>query len=138
MAAIDAIETKALANSLDSLAQQLTTVAETIHTGSASLDSLKDERARVVNAAEALLKDLKPADPVLASMINMVQFTAIRLFVDWGAFDIISSAGTISYVDLAEKMDADVSLVGEYLPFLDRTWLTWQCDSLLYSSPQVF
>ena len=104
-------EARSLGVGLDALAQQLNATAEAIRSCTTSLDDLDDERARVVNAAEALLKDINPADPVMTSMISMVQFTAIRLFVGWKAFDIMASAGTISVADLAGKLAADVSLI---------------------------
>jgi cysteine sulfinate desulfinase/cysteine desulfurase-like protein len=43
----------------------------------------------------------------------MADLTATRLFKKWKAFDLIPPAGqgSISYEDLATKLDADTSLV---------------------------
>ncbi|OAQ87289.1 cytochrome b561/ferric reductase transmembrane [Purpureocillium lilacinum] len=122
-------EARSLGDSLDALAQQLNATAEAIRSCTTSLDDLDDERARVVNAAEALLKDINPADPVMTSMISMVQFTAIRLFVGWKAFDIMASAGTISVADLAGKLDADVSLIRRLTGILTSTGVLKQLDN---------
>ncbi|UNI21335.1 hypothetical protein JDV02_007334 [Purpureocillium takamizusanense] len=121
-------DSRSLADDLNALAQQLDATSKGVRATSSSLDDLADERARVVNAAEALLKDLKPADPVMTSMITMVQFTAVRLFVGWKAFDIIASAGTITIADLAARLDADVSLIRRLTGILISTGVLKQVD----------
>ncbi|KAJ6444813.1 3,2-trans-enoyl-CoA isomerase [Purpureocillium lavendulum] len=124
-----------LAASLDALTRQLSATADCISANPSSLDSLADERVRVVNAAEALLKDIKPADPLMTTMISMVQFTAVRLFIGWKAFDIISSAGSISLPDLAKNLDADVSLISRLAAILVSTGVLKQSEDHLSMTP---
>jgi Mn-dependent DtxR family transcriptional regulator len=45
----------------------------------------------------------------------MAEMGAIRTLMKWKAFDVIPAEGTITYKELAEKLDAEVSLVSKDL-----------------------
>ncbi|KAI5468151.1 O-methyltransferase [Mariannaea sp. PMI_226] len=113
--------TTSIGNNLDALATQLTTTTETIRNNPKIFDGLEDERARVILAAETLLNEIKPKDPIMTAMIAMVQFTAIRLFVEWKAFDIISKVDSISFTDLAKEIDAEASIIARFSAVLIST-----------------
>lgn len=48
------------------------------------------------------------------------QLGALRLFVDWGVFDVIPKEGDagITYKEIAEKVDAEEAIVRECAPYL--------------------
>lgn len=107
------LDSRSMADHMGSLAQQLATTAESIRSNPASLESLEKERSKLVESAQALLKVLKPADPIMDWMVTLVQFTAIRLFIGWKVFEAIPSDGSISHSDLAAKIGAEVPLISE-------------------------
>ena len=100
-----------MGNHMDSLAQQLTTTAESIRSNPASLEKLEKEQADLIRSAETLLKVLKHTDPLMDSMVTLIQFTAIRLFIGWKVFEAIPSSGSISQSDLAAKIGAETPLI---------------------------
>jgi hypothetical protein len=57
---------------------------------------------------------LTPVVVTVTDMEQMAEMGAIRCFMDWGAFDLIPQDGSIAYKDLAEKLEAEESLVGRY------------------------
>ncbi|KAL0941938.1 o-methyltransferase [Colletotrichum truncatum] len=65
--------------------------------------------------AEKILWATRPVlpDPMLR-MYNYVEIVVLRLFIDWEVFENIPLEGTISYAQLAKKVDADESLLRRY------------------------
>ncbi|KND92354.1 Demethylsterigmatocystin 6-O-methyltransferase [Tolypocladium ophioglossoides CBS 100239] len=102
---------KSMAGRMDSLSQQLAATAESIRNDPTSFERLDKERSKLVESAEALLKVLKPADLIMDSMVTLIQFTAIRLFIEWKASEAIPSDGSVSHSDLAAKIGAEVPLM---------------------------
>lgn len=47
-------------------------------------------------------------------MVNVAQIPAMSLLAQWGAFQHIPTEGSISYEELAERLDADTNLIGNY------------------------
>lgn len=112
--ALSHTDSSAMAHDLDSLVQQLTATAESIRNNPASLEGHDKERSKLIESAQALLKLVKPDDSMMESMILMVQFTVIRLFVGWKVFESIPKIGSILYSDLAATVNADTSLIREF------------------------
>ncbi|POR37888.1 Demethylsterigmatocystin 6-O-methyltransferase, partial [Tolypocladium paradoxum] len=108
-------DSKSMAGHMDSLAQQLAATAERLRDNPASLDSLEEKRSKLVESAEALLRVLKPADPIMDAMVTLIQFTAIRLFVGWKAFEAIPSDGAISHSDLGSSTGTKPRIGGDYV-----------------------
>ncbi|PNY29510.1 Demethylsterigmatocystin 6-O-methyltransferase [Tolypocladium capitatum] len=119
-------DSKSMASRMDSLAQQLSATAERVRDSPASLDGSEKERSKLVEYAEALLKVLKPADPVMDAAVTLVQLTAIRLFIGWKAFEAIPSNGSISQSDLAAKVGAEVPLITRLAAVLVSTGVLTQ------------
>ncbi|KAF7552917.1 hypothetical protein G7Z17_g3958 [Cylindrodendrum hubeiense] len=117
----------AAANGLFS--QQLSVAVENIVSNPSSLDGLDGERSKLIELSEALLKAIKPVDPVMDAMTTFVQFTAIRLFVGWKVFDKIPSTSSISFSDLATQIGADVSLIARLASILTATGVLKRVDN---------
>jgi hypothetical protein len=78
-----------------------------------------EDAARVVaatGAAEIADAVRPPGDTILGWFANMSVISAVRLFLCWGAFDLIpaGSEASITYADLARRINADEGLVGQY------------------------
>lgn len=75
------------------------------------LDQLR--RRKVIDAAlrvGALVKD--PADQWLDMLQGITLATANRLFSEWGVYDAMPAEESISYADLATKVDVEPMLLG--------------------------
>ncbi|AEO67174.1 uncharacterized protein THITE_2115997 [Thermothielavioides terrestris NRRL 8126] len=75
-----------------------------------------EDAARVVaatGAAEIADAVRPPGDTILGWFANMSVISAVRLFLCWGAFDLIpaGSEASITYADLARRINADEGLV---------------------------
>jgi hypothetical protein len=106
-----------VADKLQSLASLLSDTATGIREGSLSLESNTPERLKVISAAKDAVDLIKAAsDDVLDWVPLFAQFAAIRLFVKWKVFQSIpiGEDTSISYGDLAEKVGADVALIGTF------------------------
>lgn len=78
-------------------------------------DQLETEcRNRIVEAAQAIVDAARPPQPEWMNKSTAgAEFVALRLFIEWGAFEIIPVEGSISYRELAQKTGADEQLVSE-------------------------
>ncbi|KAF9871862.1 O-methyltransferase [Colletotrichum karsti] len=95
----------ACTETLMDLAVQLTSVVN-----SATPDS--EKTAAATSIAKQILKAAKgPAPDWMERAFNNVEIAALKLFLDWGAFEIIPERGTITFNGLAKKLSADVSLI---------------------------
>jgi hypothetical protein len=75
-------------------------------------DADKAQRRRIIDAAQKLITAVKdPADEWLDVAGQMALMGANRLFTVWKVWDEIPLEGSISYADLAAKVDAEVSLL---------------------------
>ncbi|KAF9880464.1 O-methyltransferase [Colletotrichum karsti] len=80
--------------------------------GTAGSDLDKGQRRRIVDAANKLIATVKdPGDEWFDATAQVAQLGANRLFWEWKAYDHIPSEGSISYGDLAEKVQAETSLI---------------------------
>ncbi|KAF7562798.1 hypothetical protein G7046_g1318 [Stylonectria norvegica] len=107
-------------------------------------------RMAIVKAAQDVLQETTlPQEQWVEQASVMGSMTAARLFLKWNAFDEIPIGGTISYGDLAEKLDADASLIrrvggmlvaGRVLQQVGEDELRHTPKSLIYtnSSPYSF
>ncbi|KAJ6057615.1 O-methyltransferase [Penicillium canescens] len=69
-------------------------------------------RQRILAAAKAIVEEATlPQERWLDQSTNFSEIVAVRLFMYWGVFDLIPLDGSISYEDLARKLDAEVLLV---------------------------
>lgn len=112
-------------SALDALAQILSKRAREIEAGthSADLADNADMRREVMQVVDGLdssaLDPHNPAEMTMWFMNQLSYFTAIRLFIEWGAFEKMPTekGATISYTELAAKLEvgADAVLVGRFL-----------------------
>lgn len=102
-----------MASDLDALAQQLSATAESIRNNPKALDGKDKERAKLVESAEALLHTIKPTEFFFGALVNIIQFTVLRLFIGWKVFDTIPANESILISDLAAAVNADPKLIGE-------------------------
>ena len=73
-------------------------------------------RIKVTTAALELAAAVRPpGDTIMGWFANMSVISAVRLFLHWGAFGIIPSGKgeTITYTELARRINAEEALVGE-------------------------
>ncbi|KAK3382753.1 S-adenosyl-L-methionine-dependent methyltransferase [Lasiosphaeria ovina] len=97
---------------LDALAQELKDAANGIRAGTISLET--GARFKVLEAARAIIGAVEaPTDLLMQWVPSVTQLTAVRLFNQWKVFDAIptESGSSISYKELAEKVNADVILL---------------------------
>ena len=111
-------------SALDALAQILSKRAREIEAGthSADLADNADMRREVIvvdGLDSSALNPHNPAEMTMWFMNQLSYFTAIRLFIEWGAFEKMPTekGATISYTELAGKLEvgADAVLVGRFL-----------------------
>jgi hypothetical protein len=77
-----------------------------------------DDAARIKAATAALelaAAARPPTDTIMGWFVNMSIVSAVRLFLHWGAFDMIppGTRETITYAELAQRVGADEGLVGQ-------------------------
>jgi hypothetical protein len=74
----------------------------------------KGQRQQIIEAASKILAAAKdPSDQGMDAIGQLTVIAANRIFWEWGVFDEIPLEGSISYADLARKVNADVSLLSE-------------------------
>lgn len=67
---------------------------------------------KITQVAERLIAAARPDMPDWTTRVNgFGEFVAMKLFIDWNAFEAIPLHGTISYDELSRKLNADKSLV---------------------------
>ena len=109
---------------LDAVAQTLSTRAREIEAGtrSASLSDNADMRQAVMRVLDDLessaMEPHNPSETRLWFMSQLSYFTAIRLFIKWGAFEKVPAGQgeAISYTELAASLQADANLIGWFRP----------------------
>jgi hypothetical protein len=96
------------------LAQQITDLTAEIQANPDALASNPTENAKLFEAATKLIElGKKPTDLLLESFNLIVQFTVIRLFIEWNVFENIPVKGAVTYEDLAKSVSADTELIGK-------------------------
>ncbi|KAK1514651.1 O-methyltransferase [Colletotrichum abscissum] len=69
---------------------------------------------KTTQIAERVIAAARPDMPDWTTRVNgFGEFVAMKLFIDWNAFEAIPPSGTISYEELSKKLNADKSLVRE-------------------------
>jgi hypothetical protein len=72
----------------------------------------KVQRRRIIEAAQKLIRSVKnPADEWMDTMAHTSHIVAQRLFTEWKVWDEIPVEGSISYADLAAKVNGEESLI---------------------------
>ncbi|TDZ40777.1 Methyltransferase fsa4 [Colletotrichum trifolii] len=94
-----------VSETISDLATQLSGLAK-----SSSSDAEKRSAAAVI-ARQILLASKGPFSDWMVRAFNSAEAASLRLLLDWGAFEVIPMEGTISYTELAKKLEADFSLV---------------------------
>ncbi|GKT51203.1 methyltransferase fsa4 [Colletotrichum spaethianum] len=80
--------------------------------GSSGGDFDKAQRRRIIEAATKLINAVKePADEWFDTTLQVAQLGAKRLFAEWKVYDHIPLEGSISYGELAGRVDAEESLI---------------------------
>lgn len=82
------------------------------YTSVSNVDDDVAARNKIVAAAQAIIEAARPPQPQwMNQSAACAEFVALRLFIDWGAFEAIPIEGSITYQELADKVDAEVQLV---------------------------
>ncbi|KAK7414433.1 hypothetical protein QQX98_006711 [Neonectria punicea] len=101
-----------IADKLESWAQQLTEIAVGFRNKPESPNLSREEHGKLATTANDILKTVrKPQERLMESMIVMAELAALRLFIKWKVFEIIPVEGSISYGELAAKLDAEEPLI---------------------------
>ncbi|EEY22332.1 O-methyltransferase [Verticillium alfalfae VaMs.102] len=98
------------------------------YTSISNVDDDVAARNKIVAAAQAIIEAARPPQPQwMNQSAACAEFVALRLFIDWGAFEAIPIEGSITYQELADKVDAEVQLVlplmGPHLGLYDFDWV---------------
>ena len=96
--------TKELTGAVDEFTSQAAGAGQTAASGH---NLNLGQRRRIIDAA----KD--PVDQWMDVTAQSALFTANRLLFQWGVFEAIPLEGSISYAELAAKVDADPVLISE-------------------------
>jgi hypothetical protein len=105
-----------LADTLDVLAQKLTATAQGLRSGTISLETDTFQRMGLIQAGTDLTDAVSlPKDKLLTMLPHFSHITAIRMFIEWQAFQKIPTddGASISYDELAAKVGGDVSLISK-------------------------
>jgi hypothetical protein len=71
------------------------------------------QRQAIINAAERVLAAAKtPTEHWVDPSVQTTLLAAVRLFYEWKVWDEIPLEGSISYAELASKVDTNPSLLG--------------------------
>lgn len=104
-----------MASELDSLIDQLGQTAKAIQNDPGYFQSSPEQRLKLLKATQELYKTTQdPMESYMEFLISMARVTVIRLFIKWKVFEIIATEGTISFASLAEKVNADVTLISKF------------------------
>lgn len=105
------------------LTEQLNNIAREIQSDTTlGLESDVVQRARLIEATKSILNSVKqPTDAFIDQSASICELAASRLFIKWKAFEQIPLNRPITFQELASKLDANVSLIGELVtPFPRR------------------
>lgn len=101
------------ASAADEVAAAVRAFLDERHTSGGDVD--KTQRRRIVDAANALIAAVKdPADEWFDATAEVARLGANRLFWEWKAYDAIPVEGSISYAELAGKVEAEEALIREF------------------------
>ena len=104
-----------LSAEMEDLTLRIKQVTTRIRSEPGALSSLNAERMGLMEAAQGLLDATRqPVDQLMDAMATMAQLTALRLFIEWGVLDALPSDGSMTFKDIATKLDANVDLISEY------------------------
>ena len=126
-----------MAHKIEALIHQIDEVTSSLY----QLEIEPKQLAALAASAEALMITAKtPTDRIMDTLVNIASITAMRLFIDWKVFENIPLNRTISYTELAGKVEAEPSIIGKH----SLTWhpkhrcycmcinqLTWFCTARL-------
>lgn len=107
-----------LQSSLPAILAEVTSAVEAYTSSASALpvppgDADKAARSRIILAAQRLLAAAKdPADEWVDVSVQIAQFTAARLFWEWGVFAEIPEEGGVGWKELADKVQAEEALLG--------------------------
>lgn len=111
----------ALADTLDNLSKTLAEASKSLRDGSSpSLLTSVTRKAEVAGALKDTIEAIQnPQDAFLDQMVLVSRLVALRIFVKWKVFDAIPATGSITYAELAAKVDAGEEIVSTcYSPVL--------------------
>lgn len=101
-----------MADQLDTLIEQLGQTAKAIQNDPSYFQSSPEQRLKLLKATQELYKTTQePMEAYMEFLIGMAQVTVIRLFIKWKIFEVIAAEGPISYASVAEKAEADLTLI---------------------------
>ncbi|KAL2134556.1 hypothetical protein VTI74DRAFT_11528 [Chaetomium olivicolor] len=103
-----------LANRMETLAKTLSTTAQDVRTGAVSLEKDAMRRNELAFAASELINSMSvPRERLQFIMAALGHLTAIRLFIQWKAFESIpdGEGASISYAELTAKVGGNVTLI---------------------------
>ena len=98
------------------LDQELKAAAAELGSAVDAFTSNHDDASRkdIVRAAEMVLASARDPNTMwMDDALEMSRLGATHLFQVWGGFGHIPDQGAISFAELAQKLDAETSLIGE-------------------------
>ncbi|KAL1888090.1 hypothetical protein Sste5346_009777 [Sporothrix stenoceras] len=102
-----------LSDTLDNLSKTLADAAKNTRDGSSSsiltnITSKADLLGALKGAIEAIQN---PQDAFLDQMVHVSRLVAMRIFIKWKVFDAVPTTGSITYANLAAKVNAEEEIV---------------------------
>ena len=104
-----------LSAEMEDLTRRVKQVTTRLRSEPEGLSSLNAERMSLIEATQGILDATRqPVDQLMDTLSTMAQFTALRLFIEWGVLDALPSDGFMTFKEIATKLDANVDLISEY------------------------
>ncbi len=104
------------AGQMDDLVAQLSAVSKMAESGSEFLASNPGARITILKTLGKISSTIRqPQDEIMELFPQIAQMPVIRLFIKWKVFQMIPTEGSISYGEIASKLDADVNLISRLL-----------------------
>jgi hypothetical protein len=104
-----------LAGDLKAFTGDLQTAVDSFLAGEQEGSAGLGGRKKIIAAAEKILGVVKdPGSQWMERSVQIGNIGAAHLFQVWGAFEQIPEEGSISFAELAEKLDAETSVVGKF------------------------
>ncbi|CAK7231322.1 hypothetical protein SEUCBS140593_007886 [Sporothrix eucalyptigena] len=119
-----------IADNLDSLVVTLTQASKNLRSASSeSLLTSVTAKATVVDALKGAIEAVQnPQDAFLDTMVLISRIVALRIFVKWKVFDAIPAEESITYADLAAKVNSDTEIIRRFAWVLISDGVLGQID----------
>ncbi|KAH8909384.1 S-adenosyl-L-methionine-dependent methyltransferase [Coniochaeta sp. PMI_546] len=114
----------ALSQTLTRLCKDLVEATEVLGSTTNGTGKSTDPRSYIRRTARQIISLTEAPDELWSHLtVNLAEIHAVRLLLKWGAFDQIPLEGSISFSELASKLDAEVILTARLARMLIATGL---------------